>query len=314
MNLGAPRLRAALLCAAALLALAVAAQAATPRPDQLVVLSMSDTRARIVPCGCTIPRGGLSRQAFFVDSVRALYGHALLVDNGGYFPGVPDWQEDADFMMKGMRAVGFQAVGVAARDLDYGLPFLAGHARAAGLPLTCANLLDAKSGKPVFAPSMLLDANGVKVGVFALIGDEADLGPSRAELRVEAPATAAARAVKDLRARGAQAIVLLSQLGTVASEEMASGVPGIDVIVVGRSAPYIERGKRVGNTVLAYSGESGYFMGATTLSRGADGRFAAAESRAVTLGPEVGDDVTLRDRALAFSASMAAKRKVAAKK
>ena len=308
-----PRFRVALLCAGALLA-ASAAFAAVPNPDKLVVLSMTDTRARLTPCGCHVPKGGLAREAFLVDSVRALYGRTLLVDNGGFFPAMDHWEEDAAFIMGKMHALGFRAVGVAGNDLRYGLPFLRENARTTGLPLTCANLVERSTGKPVFEPSLLLDVNGVKVGVFALITDQEDLGPSGGLLRVLPSEAVAAKTVKALRAKGAIAIVLLSQLGTIASEDLATSVPGIDAIVVGRKSPLLETGKRIMDTALSYAGESGYYVGYTVLDRDDRGVFHTGENRLVMLGPEVRDDPAMLASVTTYETRIAEKRRLAEKK
>ena len=56
------------------------------RPDKLLILSTTDVKGKTGPCGCHVPKGGLSRRAFYIDSLKSSYGQVLVVDNGGFFP------------------------------------------------------------------------------------------------------------------------------------------------------------------------------------------------------------------------------------
>ena len=52
----------------------------------LPVLSTTDALGKTMPCGCTVPKGGLARLASVVDSTRRRYGDALVVDAGDFAP------------------------------------------------------------------------------------------------------------------------------------------------------------------------------------------------------------------------------------
>src|SRR6266481_5704491 len=103
------------------MALAGAAGAQTPSPaSRVVVLSTTDMKGKTSPCGCHIPKGGLSRQASFADSVKAEYRSVVWVDAGGFFP-EDDLHEDvAWFMIDTMKLIGLDAVGIGDRDLRFG--------------------------------------------------------------------------------------------------------------------------------------------------------------------------------------------------
>src|SRR5438093_12410529 len=65
---------ATLLLLPALAAAATSSRGVVLQPDKLVILSTTDVKGTTSPCGCHIPKGGLSRRAGLADSIRAQYG------------------------------------------------------------------------------------------------------------------------------------------------------------------------------------------------------------------------------------------------
>jgi hypothetical protein len=244
-------------------------------------------KGKTSPCGCHIPRGGFARIAAFLDSTRAAGATVLFVDAGGSFPEVDGRTDLGEFMLRTLADLHAGAVGVAPRDLRYGLAFLRDVVRVHKVPITCANLVNPATHAPVFPSSLLLDEGGVRVGVFALIGERLDLGPARDSLAVLDPDNAATREVAALRARGAQVIVLLAQLGRVGGEDVASAVPGIDAVVLGHDIPILEHGRRIGGTLASYAGEQGQQLGVVTLALGSDGHVTDGTIDVRGLGPDV---------------------------
>lgn len=213
----------------------------------------------------------------------------MLVDNGGFFP-LTDLHEDvALFLMDAMVLLNTDAVGVGERDLRYGLSFLTENAKAKRVPMVNSNMTYKGSGKPVFPSTIVKQVGGVKVGVFSLITDKGNYGPSADSIAVEDPVAAATRTVKELKAKGATVIVLLSQLGKVESEDLVATVDGIDAVMVGRDTPLLNKGRMIKNTVACYGGEQGQNIGRTLLTLDAKKNVTTGENDVFRLGPEIVD-------------------------
>ena len=213
----------------------------------------------------------------------------MLVDNGGFFPEEDNRRDAAWFLMDAMKTLGTDAVNVGDRDLRFGRAFLEQRARKSGLPMVSANLLDAKSRKPVFNPYVMRRVGNVNVGVFGLITDKGDLGPGKDSLAVEDPQAAARRTVIELKRKGANVIVLLSQLGKQEGEDLVTGVEGIDAVIMGRNVMLIQQGRMVKNTIANYGGEQGQYIGRTELTLDDRRRMLTGTSESVLLGPEITD-------------------------
>jgi len=265
------------------------APAAAPRASRLVVLSTTDMKGKTSPCGCHIPKGGLSRQASFADSVKAEYPAVLWVDSGGFFP-EDDLHEDvAWFMMDALKLIGLDAVGIGDRDLRFGYARLRDHAKQDQLQLVSANLVLKKTQQPAFSPYVIKSIGNVNVGVFGLISDQANLGPARDTLAAQDPTVTAKRMVAELKRKGVTVIVLLSQLGKVETEDLVSTVEGMDVAITGRGVPLVQKGRLIGRTVTVYGGEQGQYMGRTILSLDDDGHVKSSDHDMFMLNPEVGE-------------------------
>jgi 2',3'-cyclic-nucleotide 2'-phosphodiesterase (5'-nucleotidase family) len=282
-----------------------AAKAELREPDRLVILSTTDMKGKTSPCGCHVPKGGFSRQASFIDSLRAGYDQILIVDNGGFFPEQGDDRDLPRFMMEMMKRLDVQAVGVGERDLRLGASYLKAEGKRAGVPLVCANLVDKRTRKPFLTPHLIAKVGSVKVGVFAVLNQDANLGPSRDSLAVTEPAVAAREAVKALRSRGAEVVVLLSQLGKVASEDLVVTVEGIDAVVPGHNVPILQKGRMIGTTTACYGGEQGQYLCKTVLSLDERRRATTGEATAVMLGPEISDHAEVLQAVKAFEAEAA---------
>jgi 2',3'-cyclic-nucleotide 2'-phosphodiesterase (5'-nucleotidase family) len=263
--------------------------AAGPAAGRLVILSTTDVKGKSSPCGCHTPKGGLARRAAFADSLRVLDPNLLIVDSGGFFPVEADYEPAAAFMLESMKALGVDAAGLGESDLRFGRGFLLAGLARTGLPVTCANLLDARTRRPIVAPYLLRQVGRAKVGLFGLIAPAGDLGPSKDSLTVSDPLGTAQRTVAALKANGATVIVLLSELGKIESEDVANAIQGIDVVIAGRKVPLIQVGRRIHDTLLLYGGEQSQYIGRTLLSLDAAGRRTSGEAELFMLGPDVGE-------------------------
>jgi hypothetical protein len=262
-------------------------RAAAALPDTLVVLSTVDLKGKTSPCGCHVPKGGFARIAAYLDSSRSARRATLYLDAGGFFPDQDGRTDLAEFMARSLVQLGVGAIGVGPRDLRHGIAFLSDLARRTGAPITCANLADVRTRVPIFPAGRVLDVAGVKVGVFALYSDRFALGPSADSLVVLDPENTAHAQVAALRNKGAQVVVLLSQLGRAGGEDLVSAVPGIDAVVLGYDVPVYLEGRRIGGTLASYAGEQGQHLGVIKIVLGPDGHAADAMCSVAALGPDV---------------------------
>lgn len=183
--------------------------------------------------------GGISKAATVIGMVRAVEPNVLLLHAGDFcvgelfynkYFGVPELQI--------MKQLGFDAMAVGNHEFDFGPEVLSGvlaEGFAGGsFPVVSANL--DMSGYPVLenwiTPSVIKNVNGVKVGIFGMTIPDPMNNPSPVIVS-EDLAPIAMQTITDLRTSGADIIIMLSHLGIMYDQLIASNVPGIDFIVGG---------------------------------------------------------------------------------
>ncbi len=179
--------------------------------------------------------------AGFVDNVRAARaadgGGVLLVDAGDMFQGTleSNLAEGAD-IVKAYNAMGYAAVAIGNHEFDYGPEgpavtaqsieddprgALKARAHEAKFPFLVTNILDEKSGSrikwPNMPPTTMVEVAGVLVGILGASTEQTPYTTMPANfvgLKMSPPAKAITEAAKDLRARGAQVVVVVAHIGS----------------------------------------------------------------------------------------------------
>ena len=232
--------------------------------------------------------GGWSRLASAIAEVRAQRGNpVLLLDAGDFLMGSPFHllAREQSFELGLMAAMGYEAVGLGNHEFDLkpdGLARILASARRRGAlpPVLFASAVFSKE-KPeddslerAFAdgwvkPYRIIEKDGVRFGIFAIIGsDAAEVAPFASPVEFLKPEQAAAEMVKVLRGRErAEVVICLSHSGlskdpSKSEDEMlARKVPGIDIIVSGHTHTRLDAPITVGASIIVQAWEYGKQLG-----------------------------------------------------
>ncbi len=255
--------RLTLMVLAVLLLLPVGAQAA---PRRLVLLFTGDNRGEIAPCGCKQePQGGLARRKTAIDAERARGVPVVVMDAGNALFREPGRKEDAvvrqraELVLEQMEAQGTVAMAVGERDLSLGLAWLqkATGGRNKKMKLLSANLVD-KAGKTPFAPSMVVVAGGLKVGVVGVSPEGVPAGEPG--LKGRPPKEAALAEARKLRqTKKVDVVVVLAAVPYQEAVKLALlAEDAVDFVVESHDAKGIGIGALVGSHAAVFpSGELG---------------------------------------------------------
>ena len=216
---------------------AYAAFAADPQPVHVFVVGTTDLHGSYDnhPASKNAPAyGGLPLIAGYLEILRANHGRVIVVDSGDLFQGTLESNFfEGEPVVKGYNALGYDAAAVGNHEFDYGpagpdsvarlpgqdpLGALKKNAKEAKFPFLSANLTEKATGKtPSWAKRYtIIDANGVKVGIIGLSTPETPAVTNSANVTTLAfgdPVAATVSAAKELRAAGAEAIVVIAHMG-----------------------------------------------------------------------------------------------------
>ena len=178
-----------------------------------------------------------------------------------------------------MQEMGYDAIAIGNHEYDYGPDVLAKYLLQAGYPgahdktLVLASNTEAPAYHPLATRDLYRSRgifeleNGLKVGVFALIGKDAiRSAPDVGEVEFLDQHEVAKQMVYELRKQGAQVIVAITHSGVDEDRELAREVPGIDVIVGGHTHTALHEPVLEGSTIIVQAGCFGAYLGQLDLA------------------------------------------------
>ena len=174
---------------------------------------------------------------------------------------MPALTQKAHLIIDSLNLMGTDAIGIGDDDLTFGKEFLLECSKKAAFPFLASNLIDEKSGKPLFQPHLIKEVNGLRIGMFSLLSPEVFLGgadPRLKGLTLRPPADVAQSMVKELQPK-TDVIILLSHLGYPKDMELVQAVSGIHLIVGSHTGMNLTYPPVVKNTVILQAGSKGMY-------------------------------------------------------
>jgi 5'-nucleotidase/UDP-sugar diphosphatase len=270
------------------------------------------------PGGGRITQGGYARLARLIGQEREKApGRSLLVDAGDIAMGTlfhTEFREEA-LELRLMGEMGYDAATLGNHDYEFlpaGLAAMLRTARSRGgrLPLLVASnvvftpddprdvpLKAAFAEYPV-TPYAVLEKNGIRIGLFGIMGrDAADDTPFAAPVTF-ADIVERSKAVVDLlrNKEKVDLVVCLSHAGTKPvkshseDEILAGKVPGIDVIISGHTHTVLPEPIRIDKTTIVSAGAYGAYLGVLNLEFTRETGARVASYRLEDVSPVVADD------------------------
>ncbi|EOW6742872.1 bifunctional 2',3'-cyclic-nucleotide 2'-phosphodiesterase/3'-nucleotidase [Cronobacter dublinensis] len=208
---------------------------------------------------------GLVRTASLINAARQEAVNSVLVDNGDLIQGSPlgDYMaakglKDGDVhpVYKAMNTLDYAVGNLGNHEFNYGLDYLHKALAGANFPYVNANIIDAKTHKPLFTPYLIKetqvkDNDGkpqtLKIGYIGFVPpqimtwDKANLS---GKVTVNDITETARKYVPQMRAQGADLVVVVAHSGLSAEPYKAlaensvyylSQVPGVDAILFGHA-------------------------------------------------------------------------------
>jgi len=214
--------------------------------------------------------GGYAHLATLVKRLRASRPHALLLDGGDTWQGSATslWTEGAD-MIGAQKLLGVDIM-TAHWEFTYGAKRVqaAVEKELAPMEFLAQNVKTADFEDPVFKPYTLRSVNGVALAVIGQAFPYTPIANPRymvaewtfgiQELRLQ-------KLVDEVRAKGAQVVVLLSHNGMDVDLKLAARVRGIDAILGGHTHDGVPAPVLVGKTLVTNAGSNGKFLGVLDL-------------------------------------------------
>jgi 5'-nucleotidase len=215
--------------------------------------------------------GGIARIASLIDEIRSERCERIAVVSVGddlmnrYFH---TYKGEAIFRLMSM--AGYDTYAFGNHEFDKGPEVLAAALAYAEFDCLCTDLaVEGTVLEGSCDPWIIRDYDGLKVGFFSIMTEGFPYVTSGNDVKLNGTNLETAhRAVRELRANGANLVVALTHVGLSRDMEIAREVPGIDIIFGGHSHDYTEKLVRIGGTLIVNGGEKGPYLVRLDVSTG----------------------------------------------
>jgi 2',3'-cyclic-nucleotide 2'-phosphodiesterase (5'-nucleotidase family) len=202
-------------------------------------------------------------------------------------------QTQGKVIIDGMNLMAYDAMAIGDRDLALGPDVLRQRIAEAEFPVVSANVLVASEEKLLAEPYAVLTMGDHKVAIIGVTWDGAAVSAN--EFVLLGAEDALARYMAQL-AEQADIVIVLSTMGFEEDKRLSSTLPGIDLIVGGRSRiplPESWRNTETG-TLVVQAGAQGEWVGQRTLHLDSTGAVTEYEDALLFLTDQYADDPEMR--------------------
>lgn len=208
--------------------------------EELTMLFTGQTHAMLYQCSCPIERdGGVSRRATLANQIRKHNPNVLLLDSGDFFAGglADEFTQNTQLDMlrttinlKAMDIIKYDAVAVGPDEFNFGSDFLKKNIGSMDFPLVSCNIESAALGKAI-QPYIIKEVSGLKIGITGVTHPQ--VKQKATDINFIEPKDALQQTIDELKHKGIDIIIVLSNLGDKENEAMAKDTPGIDILLNG---------------------------------------------------------------------------------
>jgi len=267
-----------------------------------------------------------ARLATLIDEQRAIYPEALLVDGGDFAMGTllqaiyPT--HGAELRLMGQ--MGYEAVILGNHEFDYrtdGIISMLQAAKESGdilpyllFPNFDRQTTDEEALKLLAALDdfdcpeyLIVEKNGVRIGLFALLGVEARSNAPTCPLDIIDPIEYARTTVAKIKDQEeVDLIIALSHSGTNKNqkksedEQLALAVPDLDLIISAHSHTLLEEPITHGHTHIVSADSYGAYLGSLTLKPNAEGRWDMSKYELLAVDEKIRPDSHIAQQVASF--------------
>jgi 2',3'-cyclic-nucleotide 2'-phosphodiesterase (5'-nucleotidase family) len=230
-----------------------------------------------------------------IKATRQQSANVLLLDAGDTLFGQQPLaqQSNAKVLIDGMNLMGYNAMVIGDLDLQLGLEILRQRIADSKFPILSANLMVAGENKLLSEPYTVLDVGGRKVGIIGLTWD--GLSPDDPSIKGKFLLLKADLVLPQYVtevSQQADIVILLSNMGYEEDQRLSSAVPGIDLIVGGRSRMPMNEAWRneTTGTLIVQAGAQGEWIGRRQLHIDSAGVVTEHQDELIYLTDDFADD------------------------
>jgi hypothetical protein len=207
---------------------------------ELKIVYTGSDYAALEPCGCkSNPAGGVAVRGNTLNKLRAHQTPVLVLNAGDsldYGKGKIWDKLRSEKYWELLSEMKYQAIAVGAPDLRWGYEFVKELKGKYNLPLVSSNLKRKNTDNLPWSDSLIIDCEGLKVGIIALTRDLEEAGVKDPALYLENPIETMKNKISELEPQ-TDILILLNTLLRKSHESIIANCTGVDLIINAQTGP-----------------------------------------------------------------------------
>ena len=282
------------------------------QPTPLTIVHTNDVHAHLLPSDAKLQDcdadntdclGGYARIKSVIDGIRQTSDNIVVLDAGDRFSGTVFYTlRKSQDVAPLTEQIGYDVLTLGNHEFDDGLGELFKFSQGISAPIVSANVLfptHAQLSERI-VPSVVLNKNGLKIGVIGALSEETKLETAKAkEIDITGVIPAVRREVEKLTRQGVKVLIALTHIGIEADKDLARAVPELDIIVGAHTHtllsnnhkedtaygpyPIVISGVKNAKTLIVTSGVGGHYLGILNTAFDKKGRIVSYTGDTVRL-------------------------------
>ncbi len=259
---------------------------------EAAIIYSNSVNGYLESCNCPEnPFGGLVRRMTAVKKIRKKHLNSILLDSGDNFSVRSD-KLLAEYVLKMMSVIGYDAVCIGDQELIMGIDYLEKNINR--LPFISANISRCDDTKcwDLTEAYKIKEIGGVKFAIIGVTNPDVFMLFPRDKIEgmdIRDHKEVLNGLIPSLKKR-ADIIILLSHSGDEEDKKIAQEIPGIDIIVGGHSQTLHKEPLKVGSTLIVQAGKDGHRLGKLILTFDKNKKIKSYKNEMILLLKDIPDD------------------------
>ena len=255
---------------------------AAPAAQDFRLFFTCDIRGRLVPCGCfTGQYGGMTRLKTVLDGDTST--NSLRVDIGDALAGPEDFQViQHRYILRAFADLRYDALNLGHREAQLSAAQLRALRTNSTVPIFSANLLDRKTGAPLFDTHRLVKRGPHTLALVGVMDPRVPADSLGDGLAIEKMETVLGRLLPQLK-KQADAIVLLAFTDEATLAKLAQEFYELDIVLGGKVSQPAQKLERENKSLIYYTSNEGRALGLLELRLAGRGQLTATKNDIVLL-------------------------------
>ena len=248
----------------------------------ITIVYSGNLGGEIEPCGCSESGnfGGILRRANVVDSLRKEVKNIVILSTGGLLAAeVPQDRIKGEYILKGLKAIRYDSIGIQLSDLSFGADFL----KDQSLPYVSSNW----TGKE-FENWRVVKRKNVTLSIFSWLDPDTQLQETMHDRHLVSNDVVSME-LQLLEAKEKKQLTVLTSTLAIEEAQDLFSLENVDILLVRAEDELIADPLLYDGTLVLRHGLRGMRLGRLALEVDANGNIDVWENTSISLSPEVGE-------------------------